>query len=113
VARAALQQAVTLNPTASGAWFALGLTCQDLHDETKAVTAYQAALRHRPDFAEAAVNLGIALQRQGDMPAAIDAYRSAIRIRPDSFGRIAQAVTAARTGMLWLDPAAFRRALGA
>jgi hypothetical protein len=47
------------------------------------------------------------------MPAAMDAYRSAVRSRPDSFGRIAQAVTAARTGMLWLDPAAFRRALGA
>jgi len=41
------------------------------------------------------------------------AYRSAIQIRPDTLGRIAQAVTAARTGMLWLDPTAFRRALGA
>jgi cytochrome c-type biogenesis protein CcmH/NrfG len=47
------------------------------------------------------------------MDAAIEAFRRAIRIRPDTLGRIAQAVTAARTGMLWLDPAAFRRALGA
>jgi tetratricopeptide (TPR) repeat protein len=111
-ARTALQQAVALDPTASGAWFALGLTCQDLLDESGAATAFEAALRERPDFAEAAVNLGIALQRLGDMQAAMAAYRSAIAIRPDTFGRIAQAVTAARTGMLWLDPAAFRRALG-
>jgi tetratricopeptide (TPR) repeat protein len=112
-ARTALQQAVALDPTAVGAWFALGLTCQDLQDETAAARAFRVALRERPSFAEAAVNLGIALQRQGDMPAAMEAYRSAIRIRPDTFGRIAQAVTAARTGTLWLDPAAFRCALGA
>jgi tetratricopeptide (TPR) repeat protein len=112
-ARAALEQAVALDPTAPGAWFALGLTCQDLDDERGAAAAFEAALRERPDFAEAAVNLGIALQRLGDMPAAMAAYRTAIAIRPDTFGRIAQAVTAARTGMLWLDPAAFRRALGA
>jgi tetratricopeptide (TPR) repeat protein len=112
-ARSALEQAVALDPTAAGAWFALGLTCQDLQDERAAATAFEAALRERPDLAEAAVNLGIALQRLGDMPAAMVAYRSAIKIRPDTFGRIAQAVTAAGTGMLWLDPAAFRRALGA
>jgi len=112
-ARTALQRAVTLDPTAAGAWFALGLTHQDLQDETAAATAFQAALRERPDFPEAAVNLGIALQRLGNIPAAMDAYRTAVQISPDTFGRIAQAITAARTGMLWLDPAAFRRALGA
>lgn len=112
-ARTALLRAVTLDPTAAGAWFALGLTHQGLEDEPAAAIAFQAALRERPGFAEAAVNLGIALQRLGDMQAAIEAYRHAIRIRPDTFGRVAQAVTAARTGMLWLDLAAFRRALGA
>ena len=70
-------------------------------------------MRERPSFAEAAVNLGIALQRLGHMPAALDAYSTAIRIRPDTFGRIAQAVTTARTGMLWLSPTQFRRTLGA
>ena len=112
-AQAALHRTVTLDPTASPAWFALGLTCQDLDNEAAAATAFQAALRERPSFAEAAVNLGIALQRLGDMPAALDAYRAAIRIRPDTFGRIAQAVTTARTGMLWLNPGEFRRVLGA
>jgi tetratricopeptide (TPR) repeat protein len=112
-ARAALEQAVALDPSSAGAWFALGLSRQDLLDESGAATAFGAALRERPNFAEAAVNLGIALQRLGDMPAAMIAYRSAIEMRPDTLGRIAQAVTAAHTGMLWLDPAAFRRALGA
>jgi tetratricopeptide (TPR) repeat protein len=112
-ARSALERAVALDPTASGAWFALGLTYQDIGDDERAVTAFQAALRERPGFAEAAVNLGIALQQQGRMDDAIEAYRDAVRIRPDTIGRIAQAVTAARTGMLWLDLGAFRRALGA
>jgi tetratricopeptide (TPR) repeat protein len=112
-AATALYRAVALDPCNSAAWFALGLTCQDLNDEAGAAMAYRAALREKPDFAEAAVNLGIACQRLGNMPGAIAAYRSAIRIRPDSFGRIAQAVTSASTGMLCLDPAAFRRLLTA
>jgi tetratricopeptide (TPR) repeat protein len=112
-ALAALQEAVTLDPTASGAWLALGLTSQDLGDEAGAATAYQAALRQRPNLAEAAVNLGIAYQRLGAMEAATDAYRTAILIQPDLFGRIVQAMTASRTGMLWLDIESLRRTLGA
>ncbi len=110
-ARAALQQAVAGG--SAGAWFALGLTCQDLRDEAAAAEAFAQALQARPDLFEAAVNLGIARQRLGDMPAALAAYRQALRLRPDTFGRIAQAVTSARTGFLCLDPAALRRLLGA
>jgi tetratricopeptide (TPR) repeat protein len=112
-AQVALEKAVELDPTVSGAWFALGLTCEDLSDEAGAAAAYEAALRERPDFAEAAVNLGIARQRLGDMDAAMAAYRCAVRIRPDSFARIAQAATSSATGMLWLDLDAFRRSLEA
>ena len=110
-AQAALRRAVALDPTISEAWFALGLTCQDLGDEAGAAEAFRSALTNRLAFAEAAVNLGIALQRLGDMTAALEAYRAAVRIRADSFGRVAQAVTAASTGMLWLSPTAFRQAL--
>lgn len=102
-------QAVAADPAAC---FALGLTHQDLGDEASAAAAYDAALAAQPDFAEAAVNLGIARQRLGDMAAAMTAYRRAVAIRPDTLARIAQAVTAAGTGVLWLDPAALRRALG-
>jgi tetratricopeptide (TPR) repeat protein len=112
-AQDALQRAVSLDPSTSGAWFALGLTRQDLRDEAGAATAFEAALQARPNFAEAAVNLGIARQRLGDMDGAVAAYRQAVRIRPDTFARIAQAVTAAATGKLWLDLGAFRRWLHA
>jgi tetratricopeptide (TPR) repeat protein len=110
-ARAALNRAVVLDPQAAPAWFALGLACQDEADEAAAATAYRAALAARPEFAEAAVNLGIALQRQGDMAGAMQAFRRAVAVRPDTFGRIAQALTAASTGTLWLDTGDLRRAL--
>jgi tetratricopeptide (TPR) repeat protein len=92
--------------------FALGLIYQDLNDEAGAASAFAAALEARPGFAEAAVNLGIARQRMGDMAGAMAAYRQAVHIRADTLPRIAQAVTAAATGRLWLNPAGLRRALG-
>jgi tetratricopeptide (TPR) repeat protein len=107
-ARDALRQAQPLDIAS----FALGLTCQDLNDEAGAAAAFAAALAARPGFAEAAVNLGIARQRVGDMPGAMAAYRQAIQIRPDTLPRIAQAVTAASTGTLWLNPARLCRELG-
>jgi len=107
-ARDALRHAQPLDVAS----FALGLTCQDLNDEAAAAAAFAAALAARPGFAEAAVNLGIARQRLGDMPGAMAAYRQAIQIRPDTLPRIAQAVTAASTGKLWLNPAGLRRELG-
>jgi tetratricopeptide (TPR) repeat protein len=107
-AREALRQAQPLDVAS----FALGLVCQDLNDEAGAASAFAAALEARPGFAEAAVNLGIARQRLGDMAGAMAAYRQAVQIRPDTLSRIAQAVTAAATGRLWLSPAGLRRALG-
>jgi tetratricopeptide (TPR) repeat protein len=107
-AQAALAQAVAVEPGLAPAWFALGLTCQDLSDEAGAAAAFQSALDARPDLAEAAVNLGIARQRLGDMVGARAAYRQAMEVRPDTFGRIAQALSASSTGMLWLNPTALR-----
>ena len=40
-------------------------------------------------------------------------YRRAMRLRPDTFGRIAQALTSAKKGRLWLNPARLRRPLEA
>ena len=62
-------------------------------------------------MAEAAVNLGICEQRMGDLEAAKNAYRQAMRIRPDTVGRIAQALTTAPKGELWLDLRALRASL--
>jgi tetratricopeptide (TPR) repeat protein len=107
-AQAALAQAVAVDPGLAPAWFALGLTCQDMSDEAGAAAAFQSALAARPDLAEAAVNLGIARQLLGDMLGARAAYRHAMQIRPDTLGRIAQALSASSTGMLWLSPTALR-----
>jgi tetratricopeptide (TPR) repeat protein len=104
----ALKQAVSLDPSLAPAWFKLGLVFQDRHDEAEAIAAYRRALSLRPDLAEAEVNLGVALQETGDLTAAKQAYGRAIRLRPDSFGRIAQALTTAPRGELWMDLGALR-----
>ncbi|MDE3012086.1 MAG: tetratricopeptide repeat protein, partial [Pseudomonadota bacterium] len=67
----------------------------------------------RPDHAEAEFNLGIVLQQTGDFDHAMQAYGRAVQRKPECFGRVAQAVTAASRGRLWLDPAELRRLLDA
>jgi tetratricopeptide (TPR) repeat protein len=110
-ARVTLERAVTLNPTNSEAWFALGLIRQDQREHPAAAEAYRRALDVGPDLAEAAVNLGICYQELGDLPEAKALYRRALNVRPDSFGRIAQALSAAPAGEVWLDVAELRRSL--
>jgi tetratricopeptide (TPR) repeat protein len=110
-ARVALERAVTLGPTSSEAWFALGLNRQDQREHIAAAEAYRRALDIRPDFAEAAVNLGICYQELGRLAEAKALYRRALDLRPDSFGRIAQALSAAPVGEVWLDVAELRRSL--
>lgn len=112
-ARDALRRAVARDPSASQAWFSLGVLCQDLHDGPGATEAFRAALAARPDFHEAAFNLGVACQEGGDLHAALDAYALAWRLRPDAFGRIAQALVSPGVGRLWLHPSALRRDLAA
>ena len=84
-------------------WFDLGLVRQDLNDLAGAAVAYRKALEKRPDHAEAAVNLGVVLQDGGDVDAAMKAYGAAYRLRGSTFGMIANALTSAPHGRLWLD----------
>jgi tetratricopeptide (TPR) repeat protein len=111
VAATYLERAVTTDAPAS-VWFDLGLVRQDLREYGKAVAAYRRALEIKPDFAEAALNHGVALQETGDIDHAMRAYAEAYRLRPSSFGLIAQALTSAPHGRLWLDEASLRRSLG-
>ena len=97
--------------TFAEASYRLGLAQQDVGDHDAAARAYRAALHRRPDFHEAAFNLGVSLQEAGDLDAAIAAYGQALRLRPESLARIAQALTSARHGALWLDPLALRGVL--
>jgi tetratricopeptide (TPR) repeat protein len=104
----ALQRALALDPNLPPVWFKLGVILQDSKRRDAAIHAYQRALALKPDMAEAAVNLGILLQDSGDIDAAKRAYGTALRERADTFGRIAQALTAAPKGELWLDLGALR-----
>ena len=112
-ARAELERALTLRPDDGRAWFALGLVCEDLRDTPGAIEAYRRSVKMEPNVPEAHVNLGLNLQNSGDLDAAMDSYRRAMRLRPDTFGRIAQALTSAKRGRLWLNPARLRRLLEA
>ena len=89
----------------------MALLQQDMGENEAAASSYRAALRARPDFHEAALNLGVALGECGRIEAALDAYGHALALRPDLFGRIAQALTSGRTGLVVLDPARLRTRL--
>ncbi|WP_428390339.1 tetratricopeptide repeat protein [Lichenicoccus sp.] len=105
------QAALHLDANFAQAHYSLGLAYQDTGDHTAAIHAYREALRLQTDFHEAAFNLGVSLQETGDFDTALAAYGQAFRLRPQSLARIAQALTSARHGALWLDPAALRRTL--
>lgn len=107
----ALRHAVGLAPERAEAWFHLGLAEQDLGHADAAAQAYRQALTARPQMAEAALNLAISLQDTGNIEAAMDSYSQALRLQPAYFNRIAQALTSASTGRLWLDLSALRRFL--
>jgi tetratricopeptide (TPR) repeat protein len=113
LARVELQRALTLRQGDGRAWFALGLVCEDLRDTSGAIRAYRHSIEALPDVPEAHVNLGLNLQNAGDLDAAMDSYRHAMRLRPDTFSRIAQALTSAKKGRLWLNSAQLRRMLEA
>jgi tetratricopeptide (TPR) repeat protein len=110
-AEAAFEAAVALDATSARAWFLLGACRQDRGDFAGAASAYRAVLARDGKVAEAAVNLGMVLQESGDLTGAKAAYGQAISARADTFGRIAQALTTAPKGELWLDLASLRRDL--
>jgi tetratricopeptide (TPR) repeat protein len=110
-ARAAVLTATTLDPQAGRGWFASGLLAQEARDWPAATADYRKALTVEPGLVEAAVNLGIVLQEMGSWGEARAAYAQALRLRADTFGRIAQAISAAPRGEVWLDLAALRDSL--
>src|SRR5207247_1547639 len=107
-----LERAVAGEAPAS-AWFDLAMARQDLNDMAGAAAAYRKVLSLQPDHSEAAVNLGVVHQDSGDMEAALEAFRTAYRLRPSTFGVIANALTSAPHGRMWIDLDDLRRLLGA
>lgn len=112
-AREAFQAAVSYAPDFAEAWFQLGLVAQDTGRPDTAADAYRRALAAQPSMHEAALNLGISEQERGNVDAALDAYAQAFKSHPASFNRIAQSLTSAPVGRLWLHPSALRNTLAA
>lgn len=108
----ALAGVTTVLPDNAEAWFRLGLTRQDLGLHPQAADCYRTALELQPDLYEAALNLGIVLQDLKQLDQAMAAYRQAVALSPSCFNRVAQALTSASTGRLWLSLDSLRRALG-
>jgi tetratricopeptide (TPR) repeat protein len=111
VAIAIYEAALQRFPALAEAWFRLGVLYEDQGDPQRAIRAYQRVLEMAPNLAEAAVNLGLLQQDQGDVDAAFASYRRAMAANPDSFGRIAQGLSAAAHGQMWLDLGKLRQAL--
>ena len=109
----AFNTAVKYAPDFAEAWFQLGLVDQDRGQLDAATEAYRRALAIQPSMHEAALNLGISEQERGNVDAALNAYARAFKSHPVSFNRIAQALTSAPVGRLWLNPAALRNLLAA
>lgn len=110
-ARDHLEFAVTGRAPAS-AWFDLGLVRQDCGCLADAADAFRSALLLKPDDGQAAFNLAAALQQLGDMDGAVSAYRQAYAISQPSLGMIANALTSAKNGLLFIDKAELKAFLG-
>jgi len=70
-------------PGNSYSWFNLALAYDSLQQYTRAVQAYQEALRIEPDNAFTWSNLGVTYNRLKQYDKAIAAYQEAARIKPD------------------------------
>jgi len=87
------------------------LVRQDVHDLAGAAQALQAVLQQQHDHVAARVNLGVVRLEQGRLEEALDEFGLAYALRPQAYGRIANALTSAPTGALWLDPQRLRATL--
>jgi len=109
--RDALAHIARLQPQSAAGWFALSLACHEARDTAAELEALERVLALEPSHVEALVNLGIVRQESGDLAGAMHCYGCAYRLRADTFGRITNALCSERTGALWLDLDALRRAL--
>lgn len=112
-AESAHLRTIALVPGHAPAWFALALVRQDRRDVEGAVAALEHLRQIAPPRAEVELNLGIVLQEAGRRDEAMRAYGRALLLDDASFGRIAHALAAPGSGVLWLDLDALRKHLRA
>lgn len=82
-AAAQYRRAVVVSPTASDAWFRLGVQLARCDRFAAAAAAFAAVAACHPGYADAAFNAGTMWARAGRPRAAIAAFRRAIAARPD------------------------------
>jgi tetratricopeptide (TPR) repeat protein len=73
-------------PRNADAWFSLGFIYQEAGQHTKAIDAYQQAIRINPKYAGAWFGMGNAFDNAGHTAKAIKAYQQALRINPEDAG---------------------------
>lgn len=102
-ALAILDELVARQPDHAKAWFEMGNLLQDAGRHAEAAAAFGQALVADPTLASAAFNRAVSLLEERDMDQAMTEFGRAIRLDASSAGPVAQALTRAGTGCLWLD----------
>ena len=74
LAFAAIQQALTLDPTHAGRWFTLGAWYKFANQVEESRAAFLAAVREKPDYLEALVEAGNTYFGEGRYPEALACY---------------------------------------
>jgi Flp pilus assembly protein TadD len=97
------RRALELDRTNADGWFGLGLALQDIKNYAGAAEAFEQVVTLRPWNARALVNHAVSLQQSGNLADAMASYRLAYQIDPSTFAAISQALSAASTGLLFLD----------
>jgi tetratricopeptide (TPR) repeat protein len=101
--RIAFKKAVELNPAHWPAWFNLGLLYQDAAQLDEAQAAYRMALQHQAMHEPSHLNLATVLQEVSNLDAAWPHYQAAYLSNPHAIGRIANALSSAPQGQLFLN----------
>ncbi len=78
-----LQSVVAVEPRSAAAWFNLAYAYSELHENEKAVQAYEKTLELQPDLFEAHLNLAILLIESKRASGAVEHLARAVSLKPD------------------------------
>jgi len=111
-AEAICRQAIVVEPSNAGAFFALGLALKSLGRPEQAEAAYRQAIALKEDYHQAHCNLGALLKEMGQLEESEQAYRRAIQSKPDFAEAHFNLANGLReTGRLEEAEAAYRQAI--
>jgi tetratricopeptide (TPR) repeat protein len=99
----AFKRAVAIDPAKWTAWFNLGLLHQNAGRFEEAESAYHRVLELQANHDQTHLNLATLLQETGKLDEAWPHYRAAYASNPAGLGRIANALTSAPQGKMFLN----------